>query len=218
MKAASRTLPAHDPAVVPEVGTHPDVAAGILERRGDTGDGQSVRDRIDGRRPGARELSHAVDPGESQQPVRCANPEVALVVLEHVVSARRVHPSWNTEPPRCESLAVELVEHRPPSAGAHPTCSTLRNRRHVIVRESVLLPEAGEAVPRQLDDAAGVGADPDGARAVLRYGVDRPRSSGHVVSSRHGTPRRRTRSGRRSCQSTPGHRCPPTGCVRCGGD
>ena len=38
--------------------------------------------------------------------------------------------------------------------------------------EPVLLPEADEAVPRQPGDAAGVGADPDAARAVLGDGVD----------------------------------------------
>ena len=68
MKAAGRTLPAHDAAVGPEVRSHPDVATGILERRSDAGDGQSVRDRIDGLRPGASELRHAVDSGNRSNP------------------------------------------------------------------------------------------------------------------------------------------------------
>ena len=44
MKAAGRTLPANDAAVGPEMPHHPDVATGILERRGDAG-GEAVRSR-----------------------------------------------------------------------------------------------------------------------------------------------------------------------------
>src|SRR6185503_4849999 len=105
--------------------------------------------------------------GESQQTDRCSDPQVAPAILQHIVDALEVHLTRSAESAGRKSLAVELINHRPPSAGAQATRPNLRNPRHVVVPESVRLSEADGAVPGQPDGTACVGADPDVAGAVL---------------------------------------------------